>query len=307
MPRPRRVLISIDETPYYHCISRCVRRTFLCGKDRVTGKSYEHRRKWIQDRLLFLGQVFSIKVCAFAVMSNHTHVVLYVDKQACLAMTDSDVLHRWHQIYKGTRLTRLFVDKHLNKTLSDAELYTVRQTINIYRERLCSISWFMKLLNEPIARQANKEDQCTGHFWEGRFKSQALVDEKALVACMAYVDLNPVRAGMTNSIPSSRYTSARLRYFSAQKSKQPSTLQPFVGTTAANINIGIPFLLKDYLELLDYTSRLQHPSKKGYVKMDVPSIVKSLHLSTEQWRSLSMEIETSFRTKIDLHDWHLVA
>ncbi len=83
MPRARSQQVSLSDTPFYHCISRCVRRAFLCGEDVVTGKSFEHRRGWIEARILFLAKIFSIDVCAYAVMSNHLHLVLHVDdKQA---------------------------------------------------------------------------------------------------------------------------------------------------------------------------------------------------------------------------------
>ena len=75
----RKCQISLVDTKYYHCISRCVRRAFLCGEDRFTGKSYEHRRGWVEGKLLELAKVFCIDVCAYAVMSNYTHLVLYVD------------------------------------------------------------------------------------------------------------------------------------------------------------------------------------------------------------------------------------
>ena len=79
MPKPRSQQISLDDTPFYHICSRTVRRAFLCGVDKVSGNSYEHRRTWIENRIFQLSQVFAIDICAHAVMHNHLHIVLRVD------------------------------------------------------------------------------------------------------------------------------------------------------------------------------------------------------------------------------------
>ncbi len=81
MPKPRKQQVSLEDTAHYHCVSRCVRRAYLCGYDAQSGKSYEHRRGWVEDKLLMLVKVFAIEVCAYAVMSNHTHVVLLQGSQ----------------------------------------------------------------------------------------------------------------------------------------------------------------------------------------------------------------------------------
>ena len=173
MPRPRKCLISLSDTPYYHCVSRCVRRAYLCGEDKVSGRSYEHRRQWLEDRLMLLAEVFCVDVCAFAIMSNHTHVVLRINKQKADALSTTEIIQRWHKMFKGMLLSQRFLDPEQGKSLTEAETATVIAVAEVYRRRLYDISWFMRLLNEYIARQANKEDDCTGHFWEGRFKSQA--------------------------------------------------------------------------------------------------------------------------------------
>ncbi|MFT6103482.1 MAG: hypothetical protein ACJA2B_001937 [Candidatus Endobugula sp.] len=92
---------------------------------------------------------------------------------------------------------------------TDHEL--LNRLIEQYRNRLGNLGWFMRYLNEPIARKANKEDGCTGHFWESRYMSQALLSEEALLTCMAYVDLNPIRASMCNTPEESDHTSIKER------------------------------------------------------------------------------------------------
>ena len=108
MATARKKQISLADTPYYHCISRCVRRAFLCGEDRYTGQSYEHRRAWVEQKLLALTQVFAIDVCAYAIMNNHYHAVLFVDEAKAKSWSTKEVLERWHQLYKGTLFTQQY-------------------------------------------------------------------------------------------------------------------------------------------------------------------------------------------------------
>ena len=163
MPRARREQISLAETPYYHCISRCVRRAFLCGHDRHSGRDYEHRRAWIREKLAELVEVFAIDLCAYAIMSNHYHVVLRADLERARAWSDDEVLERWCRLFKGPELVRMYRD---GETLSQAEHRHVTDLAATWRERLTDISWFMRTLNEAIARWANEEDECKGRFYE---------------------------------------------------------------------------------------------------------------------------------------------
>mgnify|MGYP000073638001 CR=1 FL=1 len=239
MATARKRQISLTDTKYYHCISRCVRRAFLCGEDHFTGQLYEHRRGWVEDKLLELAKVFCIDVCAYAVMSNHTYLVLYVDDKKAERLNDKTIVIRWHKLCKGTELTQRYSQ---GGKLSKTEQIFFNQTIKQYRERLSSISWFMRLLNEDIARKANKEDNCISRFWEGRFKSQALLDEAALAACMAYVDLNPIRAKMANTPEESSHTSVQKRIESATEGKQPKQLLRFAGMPPQIMPKGVKIL-----------------------------------------------------------------
>ena len=208
MTRPRKQLISIDDTPYYHITSRCVRRSFLCGVDQHTGENYEHRRQWIVDRIRILSSVFAIDICSYAVMSNNYHVTVKITPKQVEKLSDYEIMLRWLTIFKGTLLVQRY---RSGEQLSEPERNAVSDTIPVYRTRLGDISWFMYCLNHPIAVQANKEDNCKGHFFEARFDSKSLDSFESLITCMAYVDLNPIRAGMATTPENSDYTSIQER------------------------------------------------------------------------------------------------
>ena len=185
-----------------------LRRAYLSGFDQYTTQSYEHRHGWLEYKLLKTADIFAIKLCAYAVMSNHYHVVLHVRPDISKSWSEVDVARRWSKLFNGT----LFLQRLLNgEPLKEYEWTVLRRDIKRWRRRLTDISWFMRFVNEAIARQANKEDRCTGRFWEGRFKSQALLDESALLSCMTYVDLNPIRAGMAKTPETSSHTSIHRR------------------------------------------------------------------------------------------------
>ncbi len=317
MTQARRTRISLTDTPYYHCINRCVRRAYLCGEDNTSGHSYEHRRQWIVDKIKGLSSVFAIDVCAYAIMSNHYHVVLHVDSKRVLAWDEDEVVQRWKSLFKGA----FMVDRYTRgECVCEAEKGKARELIDLWRERLVDISWYMRCLNEFVAREANREDGCKGRFWEGRFKSQALLEERGLLACMAYVDLNPIRAGMCETLEASDYTSIqeRIRQFVQRKSGRDSeaeggtvstsldrALSPespalalsnephqsvaptaplanFLRSTTDQESV-LPFAFADYLELVDWTGRAIREDKLGAIPPDVPPILTRLGVEPGSW------------------------
>lgn len=309
MPRPRKALIAVEDTPYYHVVSRCVRRSFLCGIDSTTGQSYEHRRAWIEQRIRLLASLFTINICAYAVMTNHLHIVVKLHPEEAKDWSTQDVLLRWTSLFKGALLVQRYV---AGAALDVAELDTVHSCVEVYRQRLTSLSWFMKCLNEPIARQANQEDGCTGHFWEARFKSQALLTEEALLSCMTYVDLNPLRSGMAETPEGSEYTSIKerlnptfnLAQAIAKQTRQGNLqhfghpLKPllhFEGALIDQPQQGILFSLQDYLQLLDYTGRAIPPEKCS-IAGHLPPILRRLNLSQQNWLIRATQFEARYNT-----------
>ena len=261
----RKHQISQEHTRFYHCTTRSVRRAFLCGKDRFSGNNYEHRRQWIENRLKTLAGLFAIDLVAYAVMSNHYHVVLRVNPDEAESWDREAVADRWGQLFN----------------VENADYTDIRQ-IDCWRKRLQNIGWFMRCLNEPIARQANREDGCKGRFWEGRYKLQALLDDTAVLKCMAYVDLNPVRAGLADLPERSVHTSVKARI-----ENKDCHLLPLADSDDRHRfdddQVALPISKHDYLSLVDWTGRLLHSDKRGRISAEAPNIIRRIGHSESTW------------------------
>jgi hypothetical protein len=302
----RREVLSDSEVQVVHCVNRCVRRGFLCGVDPLTGKDYEHRRQWIRRRLEFLAGFFGIDVLAFSVMSNHLHVILRNRPDIVKQWSDDEVALRWWNLFPQRR----------NKDGSPAEpaetdLKHLEASVRELRQRLSSVSWFMRCTSEVIARMANAEEEVSGRFWEGRFKAVILPDEAAIAACMVYVDLNPIRAGIAETPETSNFTSVQDRMTDLKSAQEVSTadaqevriehgekagwLAPMQlepkrkkvrerATSRRASNRGCIFLsLPEYLELLEWTGRQLHPGKRGTIPRKVPPVMNRLEMDSEIW------------------------
>ena len=295
MPMARSRYVSLEATPYYHCIGRCVRRAFLWGKDHFSGRDFSHRKAWVVERLAELSEVFSMSVCAYAVMSNHYHLVLHVDRERAEQMSQTEVLARWSRLFNLPYI----LDQLMQGKYQDAATKRVAdELVEQLRTRLYDISWFMRCLNESIARRANAEDQCTGRFWEGRFKSQAILDEAGLLACCAYVDLNPIRAGIADLPENSDYTSIQQRLKDLKKPKTkrqqmttPATIEkqikiplhPFGNSMSVAPAQGLPCTARDYMELVDWAARIVRSDKKHAMSQRVPPILNRLGFTPEEF------------------------
>jgi hypothetical protein len=238
-------------------------------------------------------------------MSNHYHLVLKLCPEQLNGLSDDQIMDRWCALFKGPLLVQRYRG---GEALSAHQVVTVGDIVNVWRKKLSSISWFMRCLNQPIARQANLEDKCTGKFWESRFTSQALKTEEALLSCMAYVDLNPVRAGIATRPETSGYTSIQERIQPAFnlrlaiKSQRQAgdllefkaSLKPLLQFEASEVTQsqrGILFAFRDYLELVDWTGRIIRNDKRGFIDNALPPILSRLQISPEQWHLNTTQFE----------------
>jgi hypothetical protein len=291
MTYARKALVSLNDTAYYHVVARCVRRAWLWGYDKYAGRDFSHRKQWVLERLRLLTAMFAIDACAYAILSNHYHLVLHVDRARAQAWSLQEVVAQWQRLFVAPPL----VERWLNGQCSEVERMAAETIIERWRERLFDISWFMRCLNEHIARLANLEDGCKGRFWEGRFQSQALLDEAGLLTAMAYVDLNPIRAGIAATPEASDFTSIyeRIRDLntvddSVQQQGDTRLRVPLLEFASSQTSTRevIPFGLPAYLELVDWTGRRIVEGKVGAIDQSIPPILQRLNIDVTAWERM---------------------
>lgn len=309
----RKEIVNEDAVGVYSCVSRCVRRSYLCGKDYLTGKDFSHRKKWIESRIQLLSEAFYIDVISYAILSTHLHISFRNRPDIALNASDVEIAERWLKVYSGRYI------QPVNYTVNEAKVESLaadEAKIKSIRQRLASPSWFMCAIKEPIARIANKEDDCKGAFWERRFSCTRIEDESALLANMVYIDLNPVRAGIATTPEKSEYTSAKCRCDARNARKVLTKQELSEHIRAATKHIAgsdrwlanvfreegkspgeelIPATLDQYLKLLDWTGRQIRCDKRGAIPSDLRPILERLEIDTDNWHETVNGFGNNFR------------
>lgn len=303
---PRKLLIDESVAGYYHCLERCVRQAFLMGRSRKEKKKYEHRKEWIERRVEFLAGQMAVEVFGCTVMSNHLHLILRNRPDVVPTWDDQEVARRWWNLCPGRKDKKGRplppTEEEIKKLTSDE-----KKMMQI-RGRLSSIPWMMRFIAEHVARRANKEDNCTGRFWEGRYRCQRLLDDAALLACCLYVDLNWIRAGLAETPEIKQFTAAyrRIKAMLAAGAENaddelsdpaapdgwlsPVRRDPTLdeqqerGATRRATNRGfLPLKRSDYLTLLDQAGRLIRSDKRGAIPQDCKPLLERLRLCPATW------------------------
>jgi len=272
MPTPRHVIVDASKAGIYHTISRCVRRAHLCGD------GFEHRRDWIQKRIEQLSLLMAVEIYAWDVLSNHLHILLGIRPDIAASWSDEEVVRRYLTLWPcrwRRRLRGIPVDAPPTEEEIEAVLQRPKR-VEVLRARMCSLSWFMAKLKEPIARRANREDDCTGHFWEGRFRSIAVLDEAAILAVSTYIDLNSVRAGIIERIEDSRHGSIGHRAAN-ESGRRPRTKVPLQGIPG--------FSNARYLAHVDAWARAVSPGKQSTPR-SLPPILDRLGVTRRSFAAL---------------------
>ncbi len=319
-------VIDPAEVQIVHCVQRCVRRAFLCGDDPYSGASFEHRREWIRRRLRWLASIFGIDCLTYTVMHNHFHIVLRSRPDVVATWSDEEVARRWIRLFPKRRQQDGSPCEPLQSEIN--AITNQRDVVDERRRRLSDISWWMRCVCEYIARRSNAEDEVTGHFWEGRYRSQVLLGEAGLLACTAYVDLNPIRAAMAETQETSDYTGAKDRLDDLRQLKKRRRISTHdwerqrrgasdwlcpieidevndpigAGVSRSNRRASdkgfLSISLESYLELLDWTGREVSRRKRGSIPKQVEPILQRLGLDGPTWCDVVTQFGCRFKRAV---------
>jgi hypothetical protein len=301
------------------------------GNDPLTGKNFDHRKTWMEIELKHLAAHFGIDLLCYAIMSNHFHLVLRSRPDVVAAWDDTQVARNWLLLCPKRKDAN-----NRPEEPNEFELNTIRNDpakLKEIRSRLSDVSWWMRLLSQKIAQRANHDDEEIGKFWQARYRAVRLLDETAILACAAYVDLNPIRAAMAQTLEGSQYTSVQQRVLrlkeelssckqatnpidetSSQKSTSTSArdshlaplsideLRDAIGACVSSSGKRcsdkgfLPMSVAAYVELLDWTARQIRDDKRGSTPTSAAPIFKRLGISQEVWIELVRDFGKLFCT-----------
>ena len=334
----RAEVFSPDEIAIVHVMNRTVRRCFLLGDDPISGKNFDHRKGWMEDQLEIQAQNFGIDLICYALMSNHFHLILRSRPDIVATWDDTEVARRWLTLCPKRKPSKRKSAKGQGKdpkplVPTQAEIDAIVNDpaeLQDLRSRLSDISWWMRLLSQKIGSRANRDDGEIGKFWQSRFKGVKLLDEASILACAAYVDLNPIRAAIAENLEGSLYTSAQQRVLElqstaakkgrvkGQSSKRggrraglksiAGSLCP-VGLNEGNSGIGscvhtegrrasdkgfLQISTAEYLELLDWTARKLKTGKRGSTPKCAAPLFERLGIDERTWLELTKDFGRLF-------------
>jgi REP element-mobilizing transposase RayT len=341
----RAEVFSPDEIAIVHVMNRTVRRCFLLGDDPVSGKNFDHRKDWMEDQLEIQARHFGIDLICYALMSNHFHLILRSRPDVVATWNDTEVARRWLMLCPKRKPSKRKVSKNATSKDGSREAQPPEPTqaeinaivndpveVQELRSRLSDISWWMRLLSQKIGSRANRDDNEVGKFWQSRFKGVKLLDEASILACAAYVDLNPIRAAIAENLEGSLYTSAQQRLLELQnkvakkgrvngKAGKPGKQRPVlksiasalspVGLTDGRSGVGACVHIEgyrasdkgflrlntaEYLELLDWTARKLKNGKRGATPKCAPPLFERLGINEQTWLELTRDFGRLFST-----------
>ncbi len=309
---PRKDLFSWNEVQVAHVWNRVVRKCFLLGEDPVSGKNYDHRKVWIVELLDYYARFFGIDLLEYALLSNHFHLILRSRPDVVATWYDTEVAFRWLMICPVRRNADGSPaepsEPEMNAIVND------EKRLGEIRSRLSDFSWWVRLVTQRIAQRANLEDEQEGKFWQARYKASLIEDEASLLACSAYVNLNPIRAALAERVEDGPFTSIQRRLISHRFRKYRqisgeeveeraladchlSRFTIYEATDPVGPHVGkerlrcsdkgyLPMALEDYVVLLDWTARQRVVGKRGSTPEEVPPILERLSLTPERWEAL---------------------